>query len=77
MTETDTDAVRRILLLAHTGREEARDVAGAVVASLLDHGLLVRLLEDEAKELELPARGGCRDGRASSTPTRPSASWRS
>ena len=47
--------MRRILLLAHTGREEARDVAGAVVASLLDHGLVVRLLEDEAKELDLPA----------------------
>ena len=50
--------VRRILLLAHTGREEARDVAGAVVASLLDHGLVVRLLEDEAKELDLPAHEG-------------------
>ena len=55
---TDTDPARRILLLAHTGREEARDVAGAVVASLLDHGLVVRLLEDEAKELDLPAHEG-------------------
>jgi NAD+ kinase len=50
--------VRRILLLAHTGREEARDVAGAVVASLLDRGLVVRLLEDEAKELDLPGHEG-------------------
>ncbi len=58
MTETDPAGERRILLLAHTGREEARDVAGAVVASLLDHGLVVRLLEDEAKELDLPAHEG-------------------
>jgi len=50
--------VRRILLLAHTGRDEARDVAGAVVASLLDRGLVVRLLEDEAKELDLPGHEG-------------------
>ena len=50
--------VRRILLLAHTGREEARDVAGAVVASLLERGLVVRLLEDEAKELDLPGHEG-------------------
>ena len=33
-------------------------MAGAVVASLLDHGLVVRLLEDEAKELDLPAHEG-------------------
>jgi len=58
VTDTDSAGVRRILLLAHTGREEARDVAGAVVASLLDHGLFVRLLEDEAKELDLPAHEG-------------------
>ena len=58
MTDTDPTGERRILLLAHTGREEARDVAGAVVASLLDHGLSVRLLEDEAKELDLPAHEG-------------------
>jgi NAD+ kinase len=55
VTDSDSAALRRILLLAHTGREEARDVAGAVVASLVEHGLVVRLLEDEAKELDLPA----------------------
>ena len=54
MSEDQSEDVRRILLLAHTGREEARDVARAVVASLVDQGLVVRLLEDEAKELELP-----------------------
>jgi NAD+ kinase len=46
-------STRRILLLAHTGRQEARDVAGAVVSSLVAHGLTVRLLEDEAKVLDL------------------------
>ncbi len=58
MTASDPDAQRRILLLTHTGREEARDVARAVVSSLSHHGLTVRMLEDEAKELELPAGHG-------------------
>ena len=58
MTDTDHEVpsdARRILLLTHTGREEAIDVSRAVVASLVAHGLIVRLLEDEAKELDLPA----------------------
>jgi len=60
---TDTDHVepsdvRRILLLTHTGRDEARDVSRAVVAALVAHGLVVRLLEDEAKELDLPPHEG-------------------
>lgn len=42
---------RRILLLAHTGREEARLVAQQVVDSLRAHGLVVRLLADEAAEI--------------------------
>ena len=51
-------APRRILLLTHTGREEAREVAHAVVSALAAHGLLVRMLDDEAKELDLgPADG--------------------
>jgi NAD+ kinase len=58
VTDTEPAAPRRVLLLAHTGREEARDVAGAVVASLVEHGLVVRLLEDEAKELDLPEHEG-------------------
>jgi NAD+ kinase len=58
VTESDESGVRRILLLTHTGREEARDIAGAVVGSLVDHGLVVRLLEDEAKELDLPEHDG-------------------
>ncbi|MCW2760587.1 MAG: kinase [Marmoricola sp.] len=58
MTHPASDTDRRILLLAHTGREEARDVARAVVSALTDHGLTVRMLEDEAKELDLPAGHG-------------------
>jgi NAD+ kinase len=50
----DPDAVRRILLLAHTGREEAREVSRAVLTSLQAQGLVVRMLEEEAKELDLP-----------------------
>ncbi len=46
-----TDADRRILLLAHTGRQEARDVACQVVNSLVAHGLVVRLVEEEARDL--------------------------
>ena len=54
MNAPDRDADRRILLLAHTGREDARDVARAVVSALTANGLIVRMLEDEAKELDLP-----------------------
>ena len=45
--------VRRVLLLAHTGRPEAREVATAFVAGLTEHGLVVRSLANEAKELGL------------------------
>ena len=43
--------VRRVLLLAHTGRAQAREVAAAVVAGLTSHGIVVRLLAAEAKDL--------------------------
>ena len=46
---------RRILLLVHTGRAEARDVARTVCAALTGQGLVVRLLAQEAKDLELDA----------------------
>lgn len=58
MTTTPADPaqeLRRILVVAHAGRAEARDVARDVVTSLLGHGLVVRMLEDEAKEVELPS----------------------
>jgi NAD+ kinase len=54
--EHDTD--RRILLLAHTGREDAREVARAIISALSVNGLVVRMLDDEAKELELPTGHG-------------------
>lgn len=44
---------RRILLLVHTGRAEARDVARTVCAALTGQGLVVRLLAEEAKDLDL------------------------
>ncbi len=53
-----SDAVRRVLVLAHTGRDEAREVSRAVVASLIDHGLVVRVLANEAEELGLPDSQG-------------------
>lgn len=58
MTTTPADPdqeLRRILVVAHAGRAEARDVARDVVTSLLGHGLVVRMLEDEAKEVDLPS----------------------
>jgi len=53
-----SDQVRRIFLLAHTGRDEAVVVARKVVAALLSHGLVVRVLADEAAELGIDAAEG-------------------
>jgi len=50
-------ASRRVLLLAHTGRSEAREVAREFVRALSGHGLLVRLLADEAGDLGLGGGG--------------------
>ncbi|HSE69342.1 MAG TPA: NAD kinase [Nocardioidaceae bacterium] len=44
---------RRVFVLAHTGREEARDVAAQFCKSLHQHGLGVRLLREEAADLDL------------------------
>ncbi|MGH3411710.1 MAG: NAD kinase [Marmoricola sp.] len=49
---------RRILVLTHTGREEALDISRQVVASLRRHGLVVRMLEDEAHVVGLEAGAG-------------------
>ncbi|HET9420117.1 MAG TPA: NAD kinase [Nocardioides sp.] len=52
MTETGSHGVpRRVLVLAHTGREEARKVARAFVEALTSHGIAVRLLAAEAADL--------------------------
>ena len=47
------DDVRRVLLLAHTGRAEAREVAREFCKALTGHGIVVRLLAGEARDLEL------------------------
>jgi NAD+ kinase len=44
-----------VLLVAHTGREDAREVARAFAKSLNAHGLVVRLLSGEAHDLGLEA----------------------
>jgi len=56
--EESADAVRRILVLAHTGRDEAMVVARKVIAALGDHDVVVRVLADEAAELGLAAADG-------------------
>ena len=44
---------RRVLLLTHTGRAEAHEVARAFCKALTGHGLVVRLLAVEAADLGL------------------------
>ena len=41
---------RRILMLTHTGREEAREVALACLKALIAHGITVRMLSIEVDE---------------------------
>lgn len=55
---TDAADIRRVLLIAHTGRDDAREVARAFVKALTSHRLLVRLLATEAAELGLEAADG-------------------
>jgi NAD+ kinase len=40
-----------VLVIAHTGRAEAREVAAAICRGLSAHGIALRLLTDEAREL--------------------------
>src|SRR5688572_21150393 len=40
-------------MLAHTGRDEAREVAKAFCKALIGHGIVVRMLADEARDLGL------------------------
>jgi len=47
--------VRRVLLLAHTGRDDAREVATAFVRGLAGNGIIVRLLAAEAADLGVSA----------------------
>jgi NAD+ kinase len=50
---TDQPPVRRVLVLAHTGREAAREVARDFCKGLTGHGIVVRLLAGEAADLDL------------------------
>ena len=49
----DRSGPRRVLMLAHTGRDEAREVARAFCKALSGHGIVVRLLAQEASDLGL------------------------
>lgn len=44
---------RRVLMLTHTGRDDAREVALAFCKALTGAGIVVRLLESEAQDLGL------------------------
>src|SRR6478735_8626632 len=50
-------ADRRVLLVAHTGRDEAREVARALTKALTAHGIVVRLFPSEAADLGLEPGG--------------------
>jgi len=54
MTGTE---IRRVLVVAHTGRPDAREVAVRFSSALADHGIGVRLLRDEAEDLKLDLPG--------------------
>ena len=55
--ESEPAGTRRVLLLAHTGRDEARDVARAFCKALNGHGIVVRMLSAEARDLGLDPDG--------------------
>jgi NAD+ kinase len=50
---SDHSATRRVLMIAHTGRDDAREVARAFVKALTANDIVVRLLPHEAADLEL------------------------
>ncbi len=50
---TSSESPRRVFVVAHTGRPEAREVAGQVCRSLHKHDLVVRMLAEEAADLGL------------------------
>jgi NAD+ kinase len=57
-TTQDAAGVRRILLLAHTGREGAIAVARQVIGALRGQGVVVRVLAEEAADLQVEAGQG-------------------
>lgn len=54
---TSSDTQRRVLVLAHTRRPEAREVARSFVKELTGHGIIVRMLRTEADDLDLDPAG--------------------
>jgi NAD+ kinase len=52
-TTLPADEPRRVLLLAHTGRDDAREVARSFCKALTAHGIVVRLLAEEATDLDI------------------------
>ena len=58
MTTSTEQTSRRVLLVAHTGRDEARDVARSFTKALTAHGIVVRLLPEEAGDLALDTGDG-------------------
>lgn len=58
MTTSTEQTSRRVLLVAHTGRDEARDVARSFTKALTAHGIVVRLLPEEAGDLALGTGDG-------------------
>ena len=58
MTGADQEhagATRRVLVLTHTGRDAARDVTLSFCKALTEHGIVVRLLAQEAADLGVQA----------------------
>lgn len=58
MTTSSEQTVRRVLLVAHTGRDDAREVARSFTKALTTHGIVVRLLPEEAGDLALDSGDG-------------------
>ncbi len=54
MTRTEE---RRVFVIAHTGRPDACEVAGQFARAMAKHGVIVRLLEDEQRDLNLDLPG--------------------
>ena len=49
-----TDEPRRVLLTVHTGRADIVELARRAAVRLAEAGIVVRLLDDEARELQIP-----------------------
>ena len=60
MTAETAGTPRRVLMLTHTGRAEAREVAVAFCKELAGHDIIVRLPAGEARDLGIDAAGDAR-----------------